>query len=117
MKYLVPANADNLQPGQQIVYIPHHIQEKIKDDTGKIPHAKVKPLENYPHGVQMGFVFKVGKGMAGCRYFYSDGSLRTRSNSEVANFSQLFLYQHTNQKLIEGTMLRIQKEMEEFLSN
>ena len=110
--FLIQATENNVEPGTQIVYIPNHLIKKMRNENGQIPTRDVRGMVNYPHGVQLGFIFTVRSEVAAaCRYYYPNGELRTRANSEIAYFHNLFLYEHSAPRHIQAAMDVIKKEM------
>ena len=70
----------------------------------------------YPNGTQWGFVFshKRFSQTAFVRYFYEDGRLRNKANSEGTDLVHLYECRLTSERAILDTIEQIQQEMEEF---
>ena len=109
----------DIEPGTQIVYIPTHIQDKYapKGEIGRVggmPTEVLTEVTSY-NGVQCGFVFREhSKGWQTgvfCRYFYPDGTLRTRANSELTPLDCLFVHVSRSQGEVDQLLKRIQEEL------
>lgn len=90
---------EDVKKGVQIIYIPTHCKGNI-----------------FHEDIQKGFIMSLcnDKKSAFCRYFYSNGDLRTRANSESTPLDMLYLAHHSNQKKIDDTIKFIEKEQEDF---
>lgn len=70
-------------PGIQIVCIPDHLIDKYSVVTA----SKFFQLP----GIEFGFVMSIKDDDAFCRYFYNEGGLRTKANSERTPLRNLFI--------------------------
>lgn len=73
-----------LQKGTQVAYVPSHARNNIAHPD-----------------VEFGFVVSVRENGAFCRYFYRNGELRTRANSELTPFDLLYRYRSRDQSVID----------------
>lgn len=103
---LKKAKPENLGRGTQVVYVPSHIAKNYLDENGEL---KIEVLHEirYPNGAQCGFVMRFdlqSQGHAWVRYWYPDGSLRTRANSEMTYLRDLWLHESVKPGVVMGAM-------------
>lgn len=108
---LQPVLHDPLTPGTQVIYIPMHIRNRIEDQDGNISQEKAVKEIAYPNGAQCGFVTSSNADTAFVRYFYPDGELRNRANSEGTYRRDLFYLEFTSLHVITGllTLIKLDK--------
>ena len=86
----MPTDPKTLSKGMQIAYVPTHA-------NGNIAHPDV----------EFGFVTSVTDNGAFCRYFYRNGELRTKSNSELTSYDNLYRYKSRGQEVVDALMDQI----------
>jgi hypothetical protein len=101
---LLKPKFEDLQEGDQVVYIPLHV--RAQEEVSVLAHPDT----------QFGFVTstrltKIEKNeIVFCRYFYHDKTLRTKANSESTKLEDLWFYRHTSQSKITTILAWIEEQ-------
>jgi hypothetical protein len=95
--------------GMQIASVPPHIQEEYANERGEMPHFRMYAL--WKEGeIEAGFVMSWDGTGAWCRFYYPNGLLRTKANSEKANLADLYPFLHSPQNKIDTEIQQLEAE-------